>query len=121
MMPELAQMLREAKMASRYKTDRDPIFPTPTGRHRTQASATMSVRRAFDRAGLLDATYHALRHTYASSLLRAGIDLESVSRAMGHSSSVVTLSTYSHALDRSQVEDEIRDGLSARYGQHFAS
>jgi site-specific recombinase XerD len=42
--------------------------------------------------------WHALRHTYASTLLAEGTDLATVSRLMGHASIAETAQTYAHAL-----------------------
>ena len=39
---------------------------------------------------------HDLRHFYASGLIRAGCDVVTVQRALGHSSAAITLTTYSH-------------------------
>lgn len=41
---------------------------------------------------------HVLRHSLATALLQAGTPVQVVADQLGHSSSVVTLSTYSHAL-----------------------
>lgn len=41
-----------------------------------------------------DAGFHALRHFYATTLIRAGWDVKRVSVAMRHSTPVVTLNTY---------------------------
>jgi integrase len=41
-------------------------------------------------------TFHALRHTHASALISAGLDVLTVSRRLGHSSPVITLLTYGH-------------------------
>jgi integrase len=38
--------------------------------------------------------FHALRHTHASVLIRAGVDLLTISRRLGHSKASVTLDTY---------------------------
>jgi integrase len=43
-----------------------------------------------------DVTFHACRHSHASALIAAGIDVVSVSRRLGHSSPVITLGTYAH-------------------------
>jgi integrase len=40
--------------------------------------------------------FHALRHTHASALIAAGLDLISISRRLGHSSPTVTLRVYGH-------------------------
>ena len=41
-------------------------------------------------------SFHSLRHSHASALIAAGIDVVAVSRRLGHSSPVMTLSTYAH-------------------------
>jgi integrase len=52
--------------------------------------------------GVPNITFHALRHTHASALVKAGIDVVSVSRRLGHSSPVITLKVYAHLFgDRS--------------------
>jgi integrase len=44
----------------------------------------------------IDYRLHDLRHFYASGLIRAGCDVVTVQRALGHSSAAITLTTYSH-------------------------
>lgn len=53
-------------------------------------------RKAFVKAGIkLDGQLsHTLRHTFAVELLKAGVDIRKVSRALGHSSVVVTEKYY---------------------------
>ena len=41
-------------------------------------------------------TLHALRHTHASALISAGLDVVAVSKRLGHSSPTVTLAIYAH-------------------------
>lgn len=41
-------------------------------------------------------TLHALRHTHASQLIAAGMDVVTVSRCLGHGNAAVTLAVYSH-------------------------
>ena len=41
-------------------------------------------------------TFHALRHSHASALIAAGLDVVTISRRLGHASPALTLSTYSH-------------------------
>jgi integrase len=44
----------------------------------------------------LPVTYHALRHTHASHLIDAGIDVVTISRRLGHASPTITLKIYAH-------------------------
>jgi integrase len=41
-------------------------------------------------------SFHALRHTHASALIAAGLDVVSVSKRIGHASPAVTLTIYAH-------------------------
>jgi integrase len=52
-------------------------------------------------------TFHGLRHTHASLMLAAGVDLKVTSDRLGHSSISITADTYSHVistLDRDAAE-----------------
>ena len=42
--------------------------------------------------------FHALRHTHASVLIRAGVDIFTISRRLGHGKASVTLDTYGHLI-----------------------
>jgi integrase len=42
--------------------------------------------------------YHALRHTFASTLLPRGVSVKAVADWLGHASPVITLSTYAHLM-----------------------
>lgn len=53
-------------------------------------------RPAVKRAGLSGASFHALRHFYASLLIRHGESLKTVQARLGHASAAETLDTYSH-------------------------
>jgi integrase len=44
------------------------------------------------------ATFHSLRHTHASHLIAAGLDLLTISRRLGHASPAITLAVYGHLM-----------------------
>jgi integrase len=69
------------------KYDCTPISPN---------SLSVTWGAAIKRTGLPDVTFHACRHSHASALIAAGLDVVSVSRRLGHSSPVITLGTYAH-------------------------
>lgn len=47
--------------------------------------------------------FHALRHTHASALIAAGLDIVTVSKRLGHSSPTVTLGVYAHLFNRTDA------------------
>ena len=60
---------------------------------------TRAWHRALKVAGLPKVSFHSLRHYHASALLRAGVDVLTVSRRLGHSNAAITLNTYGHAIE----------------------
>ncbi|MBQ3427313.1 MAG: site-specific integrase [Clostridia bacterium] len=56
------------------------------------------------KAGLDHYTFHALRHTFATRALEAGIPIKVVSKILGHASVQITMDTYQHVLPELQNE-----------------
>ena len=57
--------------------------------------------------GIASINYHALRHTFATRCIEAGVDLKSLSEMLGHADVGITINTYVHSsmeLKRSQLE-----------------
>jgi integrase len=54
-------------------------------------------------------TLHECRHTYASHMIAAGVNIKRISEWMGHSSITITLDRYGHLLpgDRETVLDQL--------------
>jgi integrase len=48
------------------------------------------------KVGMGDITFHALRHTHASQLIDAGVDIVTISKRLGHAKPDITLRVYSH-------------------------
>jgi integrase len=67
-----------------------------------------SVGQAFGRlvasAGVPRIRLHDLRHTHASHLLMAGVNVKVVSERLGHASVSFTLDTYGHVMPGQQAE-----------------
>jgi integrase len=62
-----------------------------------------SVRWRRATASLVDVTFHALRHSHASALIAAGVDVVTVSRRLGHSSPAITLRVYAHLFTKTDT------------------
>jgi integrase/recombinase XerD len=67
-------------------------------------------RQVFEKAAI-DGTSHMFRHTFAVELLKAGVDIRKVSRALGHSSVVITERYYAKW---NKAQQDILDGDLAR-------
>ncbi|GCF95942.1 site-specific integrase [Enterococcus florum] len=56
------------------------------------------------RAGISGIHFHQLRHTFATRCVEANANISSVSRLLGHTSTQMTLDTYTHSLLQPMVE-----------------
>ena len=54
-------------------------------------------KRYLHRAGIADANFHALRHTFATRCVESGFDPKSLSELLGHAGVGITLNRYVHA------------------------
>jgi integrase len=52
------------------------------------------------RRGLPRVSFHALRHSHASMLIAAGVDILAISRRLGHGRPSLTLDVYGHLVER---------------------
>ncbi len=59
-------------------------------------------------------TFHALRHTHASQLIAAGLDVLTISRRLGHGSPTITLGVYGHLF--ADTDDKVIDAAFSGAG-----
>ena len=82
-----------------------PVVPDSRGGHFWQSNY---LRWVFDpirtAAGLEWVTPYTMRHTMATLLLQAGVNIKVVSERLGHTDIVTTLRTYCHVLPNMQTE-----------------
>ena len=53
-------------------------------------------------------TPHTLRHTHASLLMEQGVDIDSISRRLGHADSRITREIYLHVTQKMKERDNER-------------
>ena len=68
------------------------------GEHLTPSQIQKSFEAIRRNLGMDEFRFHDLRHTYAVLCIKAGVDLKTLSAAMGHYSVAFTLDTYAFAL-----------------------
>ena len=91
-----------------YRADLDLIFCKPDGSPLKPDSISASVSALCRRLKLhKGVSLHTLRHSHGSFLLATGAPLPAVSERLGHSSTHVTATIYSHAI-RGQDDDLAR-------------
>jgi integrase len=83
-------MLGQGKLA-----DADLVFPAWDGSpQQPDAFGSTWIRLAKELG--LGISFHGLRHTHASQLIDAGVDVVTIARRLGHSSPAITLNVYAH-------------------------
>jgi integrase len=85
--------------------DRDLLLPDPLGGYQHRRSFYRGFRRLVDGCGIEDpdtVNFHALRHSAASLWIRAGVDVFTVSRRLGHASASFTMDVYGHLFSGQQ-------------------
>ena len=112
----IVQALNE-HLSLRQIGDEDLVF-TLDGRPITRQAFGHVWRPAAKLAGLTEATgpgIHALRHYYASLLIRFGESVKTVQARLGHASAAETLDTYSHLWPDS--DDRTREAIDSVLGR----
>lgn len=92
--------LRKWARETEWSGSTDLVFPSRNG---TVLQYSNLVRRilnpAMEEAGASFATFHTLRHTFASLHLARGTNIVQLSRLLGHHSASFTLDVYTHLID----------------------
>ncbi len=111
---KLWQKVRDIRFGTHYSTS-PFVLSNPQGKHRSPSSFSGHDFKQLLEAAGIDRKFriHDMRHTHATWLLEAGVNIKVVSERLGHSSIRITLDTYAHVLQTMQQEavDALNDIL----------
>ncbi|WP_312335781.1 tyrosine-type recombinase/integrase [Anaerospora hongkongensis] len=82
-----------------YYKDSGLIFQQENGQRLDPRSFSRTFKRLLAKADLPESfRVHDMRHTFASLMLKRGVDIKRIQQIMGHANPEITLATYSHLL-----------------------
>lgn len=94
----------------------DYLIQDGFGKMLTPAALTQRIYYIEERVGLPNVSLHDLRHTFASMLNSANVDIAMISRELGHSSISTTLNIYTHVFGNvTQASRSIADNLNSQF------
>jgi integrase len=82
----------------------DLVFPMADGSPYPPDKLSRDWGHAVRDRKLPGVSFHALRHSHASALIAAGLDIVTISRRLGHASSAITLRVYAHIFSAGKDE-----------------
>lgn len=101
------QLLREYKLGNSIKHP-EYLFIDNSGHAISNKACNNTLKRACRNTGIKEITCHALRHTHCSLLLYKGINIQYISKRLGHADVSTTYNIYSHIID------EMKESESAK-------
>jgi len=119
-LPDVVSTVLAEHLARYRRGSSDLIFTSSYGTPLRRNTAGEMWHRAAAKAELPEwATFHDLRHFYASLLISRGCSVKTVQRRLGHQSAMETLDTYGHLWPDSDDEtraalDEVLAGVGGR-------
>jgi integrase len=87
------------------------VFPALDGGPQSPRAFSGDWADAAERIGMAEITLHALRHTHASQLIDAGVELVTISKRLGHASPNITLQIYAHLFRKR--DDKAAEAINA--------
>ncbi len=108
--PKLKEILAEQKrqqaqsriLAGSKWQEHGLVFTTELGTPLEGRNITRTLHRVLKEAGIEQLGVHALRHTFATRAMEAGMDLRTLSEILGHANITLTLQLYAHSTTESK-------------------
>ena len=98
--------LLKQSYATRHR-ETDLVFASHAHTRLNTSNISRSLHHALEKAKITDFHFHDLRHTCATRMVQAGVDLYKVQRLLGHKSPIMT-QRYAH-----HYPESLRDGVEA--------
>ena len=90
------------------------VFPALDGGPSRRTGLSIEWGETVEALGLPDVTFHGLRHTHASQLIAAKVDIVTISKRLGHANPAITLKVYAHMFE--QNDSAAADAINAALG-----
>ena len=115
----LPQQAVDLLIAEHKKRPRNPyLFPSPkTGTMYDPDAFRRTHDKILKAIGAEHIRFHDLRHTFATLSLKSGVDVKTLSGALGHYSAGFTLNTYTHAT--AQMKQDAADTIGGVISQQM--
>ena len=115
----LPQQAVDLLIAEHQKHPRNPyLFPSPkTGTMYDPDAFRRTHDKILKAIGAEHIRFHDLRHTFATLSLKSGVDVKTLSGALGHYSAGFTLNTYTHAT--AQMKQDAADAIGGVISQQM--
>lgn len=91
-----AQLELRIKLGAGKLQDEQLLFADLDALPISQKKASRAWGKLAAQLGMPEISFHCLRHTHASALIDAGVDIVTISKRLGHAKPSVTLKTYAH-------------------------
>jgi len=108
--PSVVKYLKAWREESAYATETDFLFPSlrREGKQPLSPDTLLKkvIRPAVERAGITNKRigWHSFRHSLATNLRAAGVDLKTAQELLRHANSRITLEVYTHAISATKRE-----------------
>ncbi|MFC6465461.1 tyrosine-type recombinase/integrase [Marinilactibacillus sp. GCM10026970] len=91
-------LLKQYKLATQINQSKY-VFLDKNLESLSNNAVNKSLKKACQRAGITEITFHSLRHTHCSLLIYQGVNIKYISKRLGHSTISITYQIYGHVLD----------------------